>query len=283
MTDSNRLVFIVCPYCGGSDDTFWAEELGFKVVRCKGCSLLYVNPRLPLGEIERAVRSGMHGDEGHGLQVTARRVRSKVRRYEQVLGRFFEDVWAAGQGVSWLDVGAGYGEVLEAVQHLAPSGSRVEGLEPMHPKAEAARGRGLIVTEDYLRASHPRVQIISFIDVFSHLPDFRSFLSDVRAVLRPRGELFMETGNLADVASRDEFSGELGLPDHLVFAGESHLRGFLDAAGFEIVRLERDRVDGVLNFAKCIAKKALGRSEILRVPYTSNYRQLLVRARLKDN
>jgi SAM-dependent methyltransferase len=193
----------------------------------------------------------------------------------------FGDVWRRDAAISWLDVGAGYGEVVEAVTALAPRGSAVAGLEPMVPKAEAARARGLNVHGGYLRAGQPAVEIISLIDVFSHLPDFRAFLGDARRVLRPRGELFIETGNLADLPHRDDFFGELGLPDHLVFAGERHLVGYLEEVGFEIVIVRRQRVDTALALAKNVAKRLLGRPVRLRVPYSSAYRQLQVRARLR--
>jgi hypothetical protein len=124
------------------------------------------------------------------------------------------------------------------------------------------------------------VQLVSFVDVFSHVPDFGAFLRDVRAVLEPGGEIFMETGNLADLDDRAEFPDELGVPDHLVFGGEAQLRRYLGQAGFEVTRIARQRVDGAVNFAKCAVKKLLGRPASLRVPYTSNYRQLLLRARL---
>ena len=85
---------------------------------------------------------------------------------------------------------------------------------------------------------------------------------------------------MADLEARSEFPGELGLPDHLVFAGERHIVGYLSRAGFEIVRIERERIDGWLNLAKNVAKLALGRPAALAVPYRSAYRQLRVRARL---
>lgn len=204
----------------------------------------------------------------------------EVRDYRRTLGVLFDDVWNRGRPLSWLDVGAGYGEVLEAVTALAPAGSHVEGLEPMRSKADAARQSGFTITEDYLRPEHPKVDIISVVDVFSHIPSFSAFLADVRSVLRPGGELFVETGNLADLGRRDEFPGELGLPDHLVFAGEKQLLGYLDRAGFQTVRIERRQVDGVVNLAKNVVKTLLGRPGAVRLPYTSKYRQLLVRARL---
>lgn len=273
---------VSCPYCGSAERRSWARELGFTAVRCSGCNLIYVSPRPVQSLISAAVRTGAHGAEADGLKVVSRRVPAKVRRYRRLLGRLFADVWSAGRPISWLDVGAGYGEVVEAVVGIAPKGSRIEGLEPMAPKAAAARARNLPVTEDYLRpTTHDKFDFVSLVDVFSHIPDFSAFLRDVVAVLQPRGEIFIETGNLADLRDRQEFPGELGLPDHLVFAGERQLRGFLDRAGFEVVSVERLRMDGFANLAKGIVKKALGRSVSVRLPYRSAYRQLLVRARLR--
>jgi SAM-dependent methyltransferase len=269
--------FVPCPLCGGSRHGEWAQERGFTVVRCEACRLLFVNPQPAQETIDKAVRTGVH--EG-GLDVTARRVPAKVSYYVSRLRGLFDDLWASGVPVSWLDVGSGYGELLEAVSQLAPRGSRLQGLEPMLPKAAAARKRGLDVRSEFLqRTHHPKVQVVSFVDVFSHVPDFRDFLGDVRGVLQPGGEIFMETGNLADLEDRREFVDELGLPDHLVFAGEVQLRRYLEESGFEVTRIERQRVDDALGFAKCVAKKLLGRPAHLRMPYTSRYRQLLIRAR----
>lgn len=281
MNDLTTLECIGCPYCHGWEATPWAEEAGFTVVRCSSCALLFVNPRIPLGAIDAAVRSGAHGAESGGLQVASRRIPAKVALYEATLRRAFADMWSAGRPVRWLDVGAGYGELIEAVGRLAPAGSHVEGLEPMRPKAAAARARGLQVTEDYLRPEHPPVDVVSFVDVFSHIPDFGSFLENVRAVLAPQGQVFLETGNLADLDRREEFPGELGVPDHLVFAGQKHVRGFLERTGFDLVYVEERRIDGLVNLAKTAVKRALGRPEQIRLPYTSRYRQLVVRARLR--
>tara|TARA_R110002124_G_scaffold55108_2_gene156049 strand:+ start:12438 stop:13268 length:831 start_codon:yes stop_codon:yes gene_type:complete len=271
---------IACPYCGSANARPWAQERGFTVVRCE-CRLLFVNPRPTQDLIHTAVSTGVHGEEAGGLVAIARRSPSKIPRYRRVFAHMFPDVWSRSEPISWLDVGSGYGEILEAIAPLAPAGSHLEGLEPMGPKAEVARSRGLTITEDYLRRDHLKVDFVSSIDVFSHIPDYAKFLDDIRAVLNPRGEVFIETGNLADLEQRIEFPEELGVPDHLVFAGEKHLVGFLDRAGFDLVKLETVRVDGILHFAKTVAKKILGRPVQVNMPYTSKYRQLLIRARLR--
>ncbi len=272
---------IPCPYCQSSSFSHWASEIGFNAVRCLECRLIYVNPRPSLSQISKAVQTGAHGDEAGGLVVVARRQETKVNRYRKIFADMFDDVWTAGDRISWLDIGAGYGEIVEAVSALAPPGSRVEGFEPMMPKVAQARARGLDIIEGYLDRAHPKVQIASIVDVYSHIPNFDGFLSQVRDVLLPEGQVFVETGNLADVDRRSEFPNELGLPDHLVFAGEDHIRGHLDRAGFEIVRIERQRTDGVVNLVKNAVKIAIGRTGHIGLPYTSSYRQLLVRARLR--
>lgn len=273
---------ISCPNCNEEDSRHWATENGFHTVRCVACSLLYVNPRPVRSYTDAAVSTGLHAGDGKDVDVSARRIGTKVARYRRVLSEMFSDCWRRDVPVSWLDVGAGYGELIEAVIELAPPGSDVTGLEPMRPKAAAARVRGLPVEEAWLHAGRPKVDVVSLSDVFSHIPDFNEFLSTVRAVLRPGGELFIETGNLADVARRDEFPNELGLPDHLVFAGESQMRAYLDRAGFEIIRIERVRFDDLWNFAKIVVKRLLGRPVLVALPYRSSYRQLLIRARLRD-
>jgi 2-polyprenyl-3-methyl-5-hydroxy-6-metoxy-1,4-benzoquinol methylase len=280
---TDLLETINCPYCGGSQADPWGVERGFQAVRCRDCSLLYVNPRPRLDAIDRAVQTGAHGEEAGGLDVRAHRSQAKVARYERLIGKLFEDVWVKGTPISWLDVGAGYGEIVEAVSRLAPAGSDVQGIEPMAPKAKAARERGLNIEQGYLRPGRKKVDFLSNIDVFSHVPDFRDFLASMRECLKPQGEILIETGNLADVDARRDFPFELGLPDHLVFAGEKHLRGYLTEAGFQVVRVEAIRVDDTLNLAKSIVKKMIGRPAQLRLPYRSNYRQLVVRARLESH
>jgi SAM-dependent methyltransferase len=271
---------IGCPYCGAHDSTFWATEIGFRAVRCDRCRLIYVNPRPKPELIDAAVRTGVHGEHAKNLDVRTRRIGKKVAIYEKVLGRMFADVWQRGEPIAWLDVGAGNGEIVEAIARLASEGSRIEGVEPMEAKASRARARGLNVITSYLKPAHPKVGFVSVIDVFSHIPQFSDFLADVRSVLLPGGELFLETGNLADLDRREDFSGELGLPDHLVFAGEPQLYGYLKKAGFEIVKVERVRIDGFVYFAKNVVKSLLGRPVQVRLPYSSKFRQLQVRARL---
>ncbi len=182
----------------------------------------------------------------------------------------------------WVDVGSGYGETLEAVTALASPGSTLVGVEPMKHKAEIARKAGLTIVNSYLEPGQFKADIISTVDIFSHIPEFHSFLKVVASNLAPGGEVFIESGNLADLKSRSEFPGELGLPDHLVFAGEEQLTRYLNDAGFDVLDIRRERIDGIENFVKNLVKRIIGRPSAIGVPYTSRYRQIRFRARFRS-
>ena len=274
---------INCPYCHESGSLPWAKENGFTAVKCCGCGLVYVNPRPIQSLISKAVETGVHSDVEHGRTAINRRVGAKVARYNKILSSMFDDVWRNPKEISWLDLGAGYGEVVEAVSALAPSGSQIEGIEPMKPKAVHARARGLTIKEQYLSDVAEKFEYLSLINVFSHIPDFHAFLYDMKNVLTVDGELFIETGNIGDLSSSREVPSELDLPDHLVFAGEQNMIDFLSEAGFSIIDIRRRRKDGFINFAKNIIKKLIGRQVTLAIPYTSRYRSILIRAQLRSS
>lgn len=272
---------INCPLCDGMKAGVFAEENGFRAVKCDSCGLIYVNPRPSLALITEAVKTGVHNEVEGGRNVVVRRLEGSVALYRKILAEMFPDFWQRAAPISWIDVGAGYGEFIEAVSALAPEGSTIVGLEPMLPKAIAAQKRGLNVQNKYLSDFSKTVDVVSLINVFSHLPDVNAFLGDVKRALKPQGVFFIETGNIADLASAKEVPTELDLPDHLVFAGEKQLERFLTDAGFVITGVKRRRKDTFVNFAKNVVKKTIGRQVSLAVPYTSPYRSLLIRAKLK--
>ncbi|WP_394993440.1 class I SAM-dependent methyltransferase [Emticicia sp.] len=272
---------IPCPYCSSLEYKTWAIDNGFTAVQCNNCNLVYVNPRPLSSMIDEAVRTGTHSQEANSKNVITRRIDSKVQIYRKIFNDIFSDVWQKQKTISWLDVGAGFGEIVEAISFVAPKGSNIQGLEPMKPKAEHARSRGLVIHDGYIESVTEKFDVISLVNVFSHIPDFRGFLKDAKGVLNKNGEIFIETGNAAEF-SRNKVPGEISLPDHLVFAGESHMRGFLEEAGFEVISIKKARIDTWFEFVKDIVKFIIRRPIVLSLPYTSPYRSLRIRARLSS-
>lgn len=272
MNDSN------CPCCNGRERTHWASEAGYDVVRCQTCSLLYVHPMPDPSVVDAAVKTGLQKLGGATVNVRSRRIRSKVGHYKRRLKPLLHDIISRNSPVTWVDVGCGYGEFIEALSALLPTGSRIIGVEPMAHKAAAARALGLEVVNDYLSANQFEADFISNIDVFSHIPDYRGFLSVVASNLRPGGQVIIETGNTADIGNRDQAPNELGLPDHLVFSGRDTMKRYFESSGFRIMHVTEERFDTLLQMTKNLVKLILGRPSYVRLPYTSAYRQVIYRA-----
>ena len=275
-----RLETIECPLCGGVCGDQWGAENGFRCIKCSDCGLVYVNPRPDLAEISHANEVGEHRTAGEVLHVVYKRSRRKALRYAATIRAVFPDLIAASTPVRWLDVGAGFGELVEVLQEILPAGSQVMGIEPMAPKVVDAQARGLPVFQTDLSQIPGRFDVISLVNVFSHIPDFHDFLGRLRPLLTDRGELFVETGNGGDLASMEDYPDLLYLPDHLVFAGESHLRDYLEQSGFAVQSTTRIRVDTAVQFGKNVLKAALGQRIKWTMPYRSPFRRVLVRARL---
>ena len=273
---------IPCPLCRATEHRPWGTENGFSCVRCSTCGILYVNPRPIHDHIDRAVQLGVHAEEQANLNVIGSRVGSKVRTFQRVLRRMFPEMPGRATPIRWLDVGAGFGEFVEAVGSIAPNGSVCEGIEPMIPKAEAARKRGLPTRAAYMQDITATYDFVSLIDVFSHIPDFGAFLEDTKRLLNPDGEIFLKTGNAAELDSREQFPGPLTLPDHLVFGGEKHLAQYLRDARFAVTDVRRERLDGVRYSLRNMAKWVLRKPVHLSVPYTSPTRVLYIRAKLLE-
>jgi SAM-dependent methyltransferase len=123
--------------------------------------------------------------------------------------------------------------------------------------------------------------VVSVINVFSHLPDFDSFASDLKRVLKEDGKLFIETGNAGDLDSAADYPDRLFLPDHLVFAGDNHLRSLLARNGFGILVTHEGRRDTVTFVARNAVKRLLGREVKLTIPHTSPCRTVFYKAQLR--
>lgn len=270
---------VACPLCGADTVEPWGRENGFSMVRCLECRLLYVNPRPSDDEISDANRVGVHRGEDGALNVRTRYKPAKKTHYSKVISEIFGADWSNGQPIRWLDVGAGYGEVTAAVCQSAPAGSEIIGIEPMQPKVEVARKLGLPVTSRSLDEITEQFDVISLINVYSHIPDFLEFGAALVARLRPGGVLFVETGNGAAMARRDDFPDLLYLPDHLVFSAPPQMRMTFEKLGLHLERTEERPVDSLIWCLKEAAKNALRGRLSIRVPGRSPFRTVFYKAR----
>ena len=223
-----------CYFCGSGQHTFYAEENGFHLVKCDVCGLLFVENRPSDSNISQAHKQGIHGGI-KTFDVTGSFNPGKVSWYLNVLKDLFHGELCNKK--TWLDVGCGHGEFIQAVQTYY-SGVIVKGTEPNVYKQESAKKRGLNVGYFDVESLDEKYEVVSMLNVYSHLPDPPAFLRSMKKLLEPHGELILETGDTAGLAARDHYR-PFYLPDHLSFASEGIVVGLLERIGFEILSIKK--------------------------------------------
>jgi SAM-dependent methyltransferase len=226
---------INCYNCGTDKHIFYAEENGYSLVKCVVCGLLYVKNPPNISQISQSQKYGEHRGSNK-LNVTGKFNPGKIPIYKKIidsqLNKHLENK------KKWLDIGCGHGEFLLAVQKCSSGKITVKGTEPNIHKQKSAQKRGLDVGFFDIESHNFKYDIISILNVYSHLPDPPSFLKSIKKLLTPNGELFLETGDTAHLSSMDHYR-PFYLPDHLSFASESIIVSILKRLNFKIISIKK--------------------------------------------
>ena len=224
-----------CYYCGSIKNTYFAEENSFLLVKCTECGLLFVENRPNNDQISNAHMQGKHGGR-ETIDVTGRFKREKISQYVKIL----EDIFKGDikNEKTWLDIGCGYGEFMIAINKYGSGLVTVKGTEPNVHKQKSAIKRSLDVSYFDIETHKNKYDIISILNVYSHLPDPPRFLKSLKELLNPNGELILETGDSSGLSAKD-MPRPLYLPDHLSFASESIVIGILERLNFKIMTIKK--------------------------------------------
>lgn len=277
---------VACYHCGNDQSTAYATENGFNLVKCSHCGLLYVNPRPDDSEIEAAHKVGLHRGQ-NTLNVTGSFRQGNVRRFLKILGDIFEDKSCLSKK-KWLDIGCGNGEFLVALRKFSDGGIIEKGVEPNVHKIKEAKKRGLDVCYFDLDSHTGKYDVISLLNVYSHLPDPPAMIAAWKNLLSPGGELILETGNTCNLSSKDHHK-PFYLPDHLSFASEEIVVKILKKNGFQIVKvikyplIERDVVSFIKEIIKMIMPNK--KSNIRNLFQYEKYKHtdMFIRAKMIDS
>ena len=227
--------YINCYNCNSDKYNFYAEENGYRLVQCKDCGLLFVENRPKEEDISEAHKQGKHSGTNE-LNVTGEFSWKKVDGYHKVLDDLFEG--NLGNKKTWLDVGCGHGEFMIAIQKYCSNIISVKGTEPNVFKQESAIRKGLNVSYFDLNTHKDKYDVISLLNVYSHLPNPPIFIKSLKNLLNSNGELILQTGDTADLSASDHYR-PFYLPDHLSFASEKIVLGILERLNFEIIKIKK--------------------------------------------
>jgi SAM-dependent methyltransferase len=204
------------------------EPLQDQMVRCAGCGLLYVRPRLKWELILEGYRGAV--DETFVSQVSCRE-----RTFERCLRQIESMAKPAGKRA--LDVGAAGGSFLAMARKR---GYEPLGCEPSSWMCGFAKQHygldlhaGTIFDAPVADAS---VDLLTLFDVIEHTPDPKAVLERARALLKPGGVLAMTYPDYGSLAAR-----AMGrrwvflLTVHLYYFTRTSMADILRRCGFELL------------------------------------------------
>jgi len=278
---------IPCYNCGSKEYNFYDSENGYNLVKCSKCGLLYINPRPSLEDISKALATGVHTGE-KAINFTGKYDETKINKYLRILNEFYPKNSFGLSGKKWLDIGCGYGELLEALRIYTEGKAITKGSDPNLAKAQFAQTKNLDVSFVDIDTHTEKYDVISLLNVYSHIPDPVVYLSNLKKNLNPKGEILLQTGHTCHLPVKHH-RRPYQMPDHLHFANQEIVENIFKRLGFEVVHVNIYRNEffpytfNLWKFLKEVAKVFLRRRKsfhglIPRYPY----QDMFIRCRIKD-
>jgi 2-polyprenyl-3-methyl-5-hydroxy-6-metoxy-1,4-benzoquinol methylase len=260
-----EIEYVSCDLCGADQiervaelQDYWHDVPGtFTVVRCRQCTLHYLNPRPTPASLDALYPNDYYAYAPRPALVDGARTRIKravranrwlsaVANWIPPLRDAVRDALIRDDIPEWippgaaLDIGCGSGVALDLLKDM---GWRTAGLEPSAAAADSARQSGHEVfcqsATDPLPAGRTYDLIIAS-HVLEHVHSPTRMLTQVRPLLTPgTGRMIIEVPNLDSLFTRlfQGMATAFDTPRHLYMYSPATLQALLAKAGFDIVRL----------------------------------------------
>ena len=276
-----------CDCCGADDWRPLFEEHGFTLGFCGSCHLHYLDHVPPQATRMTEMEAGHFA--GDAVIVDADRHQASEAVREGTFESFVELAQRSAPTGRWLDIGCGAGALLKAAQK---AGYEVEGIE-LTPdrRAAASATTGAVIhgqPVEELQLPDASFDVISLINVFSHLVSPTGTLLEIRRLLRPGGVIVCATGELLPGAKHSHmFSWCLG--DHLHWLGDTTMPVYAEKVGLHIAEHSRTPMLDLLytkewaRMRGASAKKNAVKAVLLAVPGALPALQAVMRRRQPDN
>lgn len=248
----------ICPLCGSADTDHAFKDGGCALRACNVCELFFVHPYPASEEQHAQVSSGEYSEIE--LLDCRRRYQGEQLYYERHFSAIAEECVGAS---SLLDVGCGTGHLLE--RFGGRGNMRCLGIELNAQAAQFARcASGCEVRKVPLEQfrSDEKFDVITMINVFSHIPSFDGMFRSLRGALSPNGKLILRTSEMSRGVSRWN-QVHWGIPDDLHFLGMRTIDFICARYGFEVVRrVQTPYEDELFRLSRW---QQLGRSQMLNL------------------
>ena len=225
-----------CNLCGWAifEDHADRDRYGLPVqsVRCRGCGLVFIDPRMTPAGYEQFYSTGTYRkllSEFYGKPVTASSIQPEQENYAEALALHLEPNLTHRQPKGLLDVGGSTGVVAEVLNRRF--GIRGTVLEPSKAEREQAAKRGLETIPGTIEGFTPnghRWDLVLLCQTVDHLMDITGTLAKLRRIVSGRGLFFMDIVNFDRTRTVKV--------DHPFNLSTEHAVSYLDRAGFKVLK-----------------------------------------------
>ncbi|MGB2706359.1 MAG: class I SAM-dependent methyltransferase [Candidatus Omnitrophota bacterium] len=231
MKDQKRCTeYVKCDICGLAENILKFKKDGFGIVQCKGCGLIYVNPRL-----EKDALKKMYADEISPVQQYEETLHDDEKTFHdriRILKKFVKT-----DNPKVLDLGCSVGTLLK---ELKKEGWEAEGID-VDKSAEkywkAFEINAICADFEEVKLARGAFDLIIMNDFVEHTTSPVSVLKKANFCLKKSGILFISTPDAGSMLSKMSKSRWLHLKprEHLYYFEKDTINKALKKCGFRIL------------------------------------------------
>lgn len=242
--NESDVISVLCPFCGEArHEDIYKERGVLGIVRCIGCDLIYVNPRLKNPE------EVYWGDADKYFKEAKLIFEGKAVHHRDP--NYLEDlklIYRYKPKGNFLDVGTNMGFFLRNAKRW---NWNLYGVEPSSSLSDIARKHfGLNVKTAFLEEAgfeSDFFDVVTMTDVFEHIANPGKILNEVQRILKPGGILFVKVPNGLFNLFKFKIAKRMGkLKDYDIFDSYEHvvhysdktLKKMLGKYGFKVVKIK---------------------------------------------
>ncbi len=266
------VTYIKCNLCGVDDFKVIFEEGKaqiHRIVKCNKCGLIYSNPQKDnVSDVEKSHLKSAPDSSDNDTDLSKFNPETHQYLKKQFLqlrdySRIIDFVDKEDKGI-FLEIGSFAGILLNEAKNR---GWDVIGVEPLEiPALYAEKEFGIKVIRKYFEQSglqNETIDVIVSCHVIEHVPDPFSFINKAFELLKPGGELILETPTYDSLMFKllKHRERSVRCNGHLYFFTKKTLTGLVERCGFKVLKYEKvgrtltvDRL--FYNFGVITGKKA---------------------------
>ncbi|MBZ5693762.1 MAG: class I SAM-dependent methyltransferase [Acidobacteriia bacterium] len=221
----------ICPLCGSAETDTAFTDSGCELRVCNVCELFFVHPYPASGRQHQRVAAGEYAEIE--LLDCERRYQGERLYYDRHFPLIADEMQCA---TSVLDVGCGTGHLLERLADRPGLYRAGIELNPLAARIARCAAKCHVLGIPFEQFSGGRkFDVITMVNVLSHIPSFDGMFRAVRAALAPGGKVLLRTSEMSRNVSRWN-QIHWGIPDDLHFLGLGTLDFICAKYGFVVTR-----------------------------------------------